>query len=323
MSGDRIDPELLAAFLDGTASPEERDGVMRALARSKDAYAEFVEAAAVKGVLDDAGVAHPADLGAAHPAGDAPVTLDTSAKKKSSRWLIGPLLLAAGVTGVILVGRLATGGGAGSIQLAQEARLTRASGSGSVARTLGASWDQPPWSVTRGSGTSLAPQPRAFRAGALYAELEVAAGASDSAAVLRIAESLADLVASVEAGAPLAARVRTVVAAPDFGGRAQRAATAGQLRALLGADAWFDLGVWTETARLAIAARDSAFFEPGSAGMTEATRILRSDVPPADSAAWAAAVDPLRPLLTDGSRPASDLESLDRAVRNTIVVAAR
>jgi hypothetical protein len=132
-----------------------------------------------------------------------------------------------------------------------------------------------------------------------------------------------NLLASLEAGAPLSTRIRTLAVAPDFGGKTERAATARQLRSLLGAPVWFDLGAWTETARLAVAARDVSFFQAGSRGLIEGGRILRHEVPPADRAEWVTAVGPLRALLDSKSWSANDLDSLGRAIHQAMVVAAR
>ena len=45
MSDERIDPEMLAEFLEGRLAPAERERVLQALAESPEAYADFIEAA--------------------------------------------------------------------------------------------------------------------------------------------------------------------------------------------------------------------------------------------------------------------------------------
>ena len=322
MSDDRIDPETLAAFFDGTASEEEREGVMRTLARSKEAYASFIEAAAVHRALQDEMPARASTDSIGLVGGPT-----ASSTKPTRRWLIAPLLLAAGIAGVIVFSRFDGSATQGAIQLAQNTRLTRDEGSGSLARAFGETWDQPPWSVARGSEASLPSRPRAVRAGARYAELELAAQAADTAAVLRAAEALGQLLAPVEAGAPVAAEFQELSRAPDFGGPPRRSATAGRLRALLGAEAWFDLGVWTETARLAVAARDVAFFDRNGPAVAELRRIMSTDggrvTGPADSTSWEPVARALEPLLAERSWTTGDLDAIDRAIRTTMAVAAR
>lgn len=323
MSDERIDPETLAAFFDGTASPEERDSVMRTVARSKEAYASFLEAAAVYRELEDATAGNgPGQMDVVRGAGGS----GTAGAKPARRWIIGPLLIAAGVVAVLFLSRSNASTEHAAIRLAQDTRLTRELGSGSLARSFGNAWDQPPWSVVRGSEASLPPGPRAVRAGARYAELEVAAQAADTDAVRRATEAIGQLLASVEAGAPVSAMFREVSRAPDFGGRPRRAAAAAELRASLGADTWFDLGVWGEMARLAVAARDVAFFAQDGPAIAELRRIVRAGgraAAPRDSIAWASVATALQPLLSDRAWTVNDLDVIDRAVGATMAVAAR
>jgi hypothetical protein len=196
LSDERIDPETLAAFFDGTASSEERDSVMRTLARSKEAYASFLEAAAVYREMEDATAADgPGQIGVVRGAGGS----GTARAKPARRWIIGPLLVAAGIVTVLFLSRSNASNDAAAIRLAQDTRLTRELGSGSLARSFGSAWDQPPWSVARGSEASLPPGPRAVRAGARYAELEVAAQAADTDAMSCPMVSVARRTASVSA----------------------------------------------------------------------------------------------------------------------------
>src|SRR5688500_10690009 len=54
MSESSIPPETLAAFLDGMLSSEDRERVLVTLARSDEAYGDFVEAIAIAKALDAA-----------------------------------------------------------------------------------------------------------------------------------------------------------------------------------------------------------------------------------------------------------------------------
>lgn len=323
MSDERINPETLAAFFDGTASLEERDSVMRTLARSKEAYASFLEAAAVYREMEDPTAADgPGQIGVVRGSGGS----GTARAKPARRWIIGPLLIAAGIVTVLFLTRSNASNDAAAIRLAQDTRLTHESGPGSLARSFGSAWDQPRWSVARGSEASLPPGPRAVRAGARYAELEVAAQAADTDAVRLATETIGQLMASVEAGAPVSAMFRELSRAPDFGGRARRAVAAAELRSSLGADVWFDIGVWSEMARLAVAARDVAFFAQDGPAIAELRRIVRAGgraAPPGDGAAWASVATALQPLLSDRAWTVNDLDVIDRTVGSAMAVAAR
>ena len=327
MSDDRIDPETLAAFLDGTASPEEREGVLRTLARSKEAYASFLEASAIQREI----AAEAPAIVPVPPVATSVATPGSTAREAANarwfrrRWYVTPGLLAAGLAAILVVRGIGGPVDQGTIQLAQATSLTQERGSGALARALGDAWDQPPWSVVRGSESNLAARTVAVRSGARYAELEAAAQAADSTAVTRSAESLAQLLSSVEGAAPIAASVRDMARPPNFGGRAQRATAAVQLRALLGAEDWFDLGVWTETARLAVAARALAFFESGGRGVAELQRILRPHIAESrsDSAEWAPIIEALRPLIDDRAWLPNDLPTIEQSVRAAMEAAAR
>jgi hypothetical protein len=324
VSDERIDPETLAAFLDGTASPEEREGVLRTLARSNEAYASFLEASAIE-----------RELAAETPA-VAPVAASVepphspAREAANARWFRRPRyvtagLLAAGVAAIMVLRGIGGAGGQGAIQLAQATSLTQERGSGALARGLGDGWDQPPWAVVRGIESNLATRTVAVRSGARYADLEAAAQAADSTAVSRSAESLAQLLSTVEGAAPIAAIVRDMARTADFGGAAQRATTAVQLRALLGAEDWFDLGVWTETARLAVAARALAFFEPGGPGVAELQRILQPHIAESrsDSGEWGPVIEALRPLIGGRVWSPNDLPAIEASVRVGMETAAR
>jgi hypothetical protein len=320
VNDERIDPERLAAFLDGTASPEEREGVLRTLARSPTAYADFLEASAIhRELTGDSEATVPIELAAP------PAAMGSASREARRRWFLAPLVLAAAVVAVMVIRKPATDAtGPDAIQLAQTTSLTRDRGSGSLARALGADWDRPPWSVVRGADSPLASRPLAFRAGARYAQLEMATQTADSTEVGRATEAIAQLVGTVEAGAAVAARFRDLARRPEFGGSTSRAQTARQTRALLGEPDWFDLGTWAETARLSLSARNVGFFAPDSPATRELRRIVGPHVDGKSSAdaAWVPVVDAIRPLRSARSWSPNDIPVLDQIVRAVIAAAA-
>jgi hypothetical protein len=323
VSDDRVNPETLAAFLDGTASPEEREGVLRTIASSKEAYARFLEAAAVHRELPSTLAVAP-DATPGDTATPRPTAQEVANARWFRRWQAIPVLLAAGAAAVLIT-RAFLGSEPQSIQLVQATSLTREMGSGALTRTFGDGWNQPPWSAVRGSETSVGSRSLSFRAGARYAELELAARASDSAGVISSADAIAGLLATTEAGAALAATFGDMARAPDFGRRRQRASAARRLRASLGAEGWFDLGVWAETARLAVAARDTAFFDARGRAASELRRILQPRVATSAprNAEWAPVVDALRPLLAERSWSQNELTEARGAIDAAIAAAAR
>lgn len=322
MSDDRIDPETLAAFLDGTATPEERDGVFRTLAHSKEAHASFLEAAAIHRELsaETPDVTPGAGASAAAVAAEPPrpSAQETAHARWFRRWHLLPVVIAAGLAAILLARNTRNPGSSAAIQLAQATRLTRTSGSGTLGRALGETWAEPPWSTVRGAESTMASRRLAFRAGVRYAELEAAAQASDTTAVARSAELLAQLLSSTEGAAPIAANFRDLGGSAEFGGRSERAASAGQLRELLGAGDWFDLGVWTETARLAAAARETSFFDAGGRGVATLRRIVGSGGGDAGPV-----TDELRPFLAGRTWSPDDMADAARAINAAMTAAAR
>jgi hypothetical protein len=139
---------------------------------------------------------------------------------------------------------------------------------------FGERWNQPSWSVVRGGEGVLSPHARAFRAGVRVSELEAATQAADSQAVSQTTEAIAQLAAPVDAGGPVAARYRELATSGAVD-RAARQSTARQLRTLLGAATLFDLGAWTEMARLALAAQRLDLLAPEGAAIAELRRISR------------------------------------------------
>ena len=318
MTDERIDAETVAAFLDGRASPREREAVLLALTRSKEAYADFLEAAAVHRELTGASVPAPSLGEPKHESTGAP----SGIAWRSSRWRFVPLLAAAGIAAVV-VGRLSTGERAPrAIQIVQQTRLTSDSGPGVLA-FLGDSWNQPGWSVSRGSDAAASTRARAFRAGARYAGLELASQVADSAAVIEATRSLTQLLDGIEAGAPMASRFREFASRPDFGGSAPRAEAAAQLRSLTGAEVWFDLGAWTEAARLSVAARQVRFFAPDGGASGELRRIARALTTGTsrEDPEVRAVIGALAPLLEERAWSDHDLPLLNDTI-NTVIVAA-
>lgn len=171
-----------------------------------------------------------------------------------------PAALAAGIAAVVVISRLEsrvlTPRG-----LAAGISLGTAAGPGSLAARLGNTWDQPGWSVTRGTGQELEDAARTFRLGARATDVELALSALDTTALRLVGEDLVELLAAMDAGAPAAALYRRVL---DRGGGAEHESAAGALDDMVGDSTWFKLGALVEAMRVA-----------GVAGGTEFMRMQR------------------------------------------------
>ncbi|MGH2349309.1 MAG: hypothetical protein ACRDFT_07595 [bacterium] len=241
MTVERIEPETLAAFLEGRLEPGERDRVLRIIAEHPEAYEVFADAAAA--------VADMAD----ERRGIAPIAARRG--RPRWRWMI-PAAAAAGLAAIALWPR---GERPLPLALASRLRIVEVPGDGSLAARLGAEWDQPGWSVTRGEGTSLLESDRVFRLGARATDVELAIRARDSSAVVSLGEETARLLAGVEGGAAAAGLYRALTASGVRTSLADRYQAVEAIRALTNGSPWFDLGAWVEAARVALAAGQRAF----------------------------------------------------------------
>jgi anti-sigma factor RsiW len=301
MSAPQIEPELLAAFLDGAASPAEREAVLRTIAGSKDAYAEFMEASAVRRELE----AGESPTAQEPPGAEQPT--DIATRRGRPRYL-APLAMLAAASAVFVVFRNAPASDAGVLTIAQSTRIAGATGSGSLSRVLGARWDEPGWSVTRGAAPTRQSSARAFRSGVRFAQLEVAVNASDSSAVKSAVGQLQDLLNDVLGSAPLSARLDVLGKSGAFGTPADRSEIAEQLKLMHNDEAWFDLGVWTGSAQLAAKSGQDLFFAADGVAMTELAQLSKRKFEPAEL--WGTVSESIRALAAGEWRASGGYEAL-------------
>ena len=248
-----VDPEALAAFLDGELDPEERATVFERLSRSQGDYEALVEAMRIRRDLE-------ADAGTAPP----PVKQVTPVRRLPGVQLWVPL--AAVLAGALLVPPLLHQEDGAPWTLLHGASLVRSRGDGSLAAALGEGWDEPGWSGTRGDRRTLTERQRVFRIGVRLVDLELASGADDARAVRDLAPELASLVAGLGSEGDIVAEYQEIgsratgsAALRDLD--ANRARAAEELADILGNSPWFGLGVWAEQARLAAVANRTEFFD--------------------------------------------------------------
>lgn len=266
MSDHPIDPDTLAALLDGRLDAAERERVLAQLARDEASYEAFLEASAVLRELEGSSAAASPPAANAEP--PPPLGLVTGSAAAAApapvvarrRWpwklpAAAGALLAAGVAGVLLMPR----GDADPLAAAR-----------AVAGAPAGDWTRPVWPAVRGEEEALSPRARAFRAGVRLAQLEVAAARGDTGALATASLSLDRLARSVPGGAGAGRRID----AAAQGSAATRDSLADELRAVLGEAAWLDLGAWSEAARLAARARDERFFAAEGAPRQALARLL-------------------------------------------------
>lgn len=292
MTNPRIDDETLAAFLDARLSDEERARVIKAIADEPERYAHFFEAAHL--IAEDEFAMEEPDESleaqeSAEPEPTPPATVDQDPEvlpfvpKERSPWrkrllIAVPLLAAAAIAGVMLK---TPSQAPDAIALMQGVRLASASGPGSVQSALGASWDQPGWSVVRGGESGTASPGTVARLGARLAQLEFSASAGDSVAYDQSRARARSLLSTIEGSGPLAASLASIAIAAS----SERATLARQIREVTGQPTPFDVGAWLETTRLAFLSGHDDFVAPGSDAfatlqhLTDALRRAPPDAP--------------------------------------------
>ena len=329
MTGPHIDPEVLASFLDGTLPTEEREQVLRTISGSPAAYAEFSEAAALRDGLqaDDRvtdiasgipGTIQPAVTPLVVPL---PVAATTRPSRSWSRLVVPATLLAAALT-VVVLSREPSVTDDSTMSLARSMRVDGATGSGTLTRVLGAGWEEPGWANRRGSGQIDGQLPaHAFRLGVRYAQLEIAMGAGDTAAVFRVRDHLLELLRDTEGAAPLAREVERI-GQPVSGGATVDAATLGtDLRGIVAQGEWFDLGAWTGAAQVAARAGQTRFFAADGEAVGALRRLLRAQATAPDQ--WRDVTRELAPLASGAWESAGGLTNLRRVLTTLAANAGR
>ncbi len=309
MNAPLIDPELLASVIDGTATPDERAAAMRILASSREAHAIFVDAVAIHRELA-------AETGAAASGANEARDSVVLVSRRKGRWrYVAPIALVAATIAIVVFLR-GTGRPDATVSLAVVPRLEGATGAGSLARTLGAGWDVPGWSVSRGSESTQIATRRAFRIGVRLAQLEIAARASDSVAVMAATSQIRELLSDVAGAAPVASRLDSMGRESSFGSDASRGEIGLALKGILQQPAWFDLGVWTGAAQIAIHSGHREFFTVDGGASAQLAHLLTERPQQAD--AWDVSTASLRDLPRDD---ASRVEAITRAVAQVMASA--
>jgi hypothetical protein len=235
-----VDPERLAALLDGRLDARQRADVLARLAASNEALDVFVDAT-------DA-------LHADAPARVRPLARGRPplAEPPTRRWLAAAVLLAVALPSAILLSRRAS-------ERDDAARLIVTVSA--EAHELPDGWNGHPWTVTRGLANRVTPLARASRLGAHLVDLELAVRARDSVAA-SLAADIVVLLESTPGAGPVAAIYheleRRAGEAPEL--LAPLVAQGRMAVPPLAGEAGVAVGAWTEAGRIAAARHDTAFF---------------------------------------------------------------
>lgn len=247
---DALDLELLAAYLDGRLSPEDRAAVEQRLATDDDAFELFAEAARLHESSEPAGavVAFPARTG------------------RRRIWT----LVAAAAAVLLALGLAATRPWRGPGDVPSAEWVASLPSGEVLASRLGERWTEAPWSELRGdpvvpsAPSPYRPEVAAFRIGARTVELVAALRADDRASALAIAGQLDGLYYNLDqnlvgpaAVAELSRALEDGAAAPEVLGRVR------DLDKYHGVEpaVYYEAGRWAAAGRLAALAGDTRFFE--------------------------------------------------------------
>jgi hypothetical protein len=234
-AGERLDPNKLAALIDGHLSAADRDVVLARLSASPDDLELVADVLAVAGELDD-GVTDIRSAAAKRTPRRPPLT----------RWLsVAAAILVIATLPVMM--RYATTPKVDGYASLLSNRVALAPG-----------WDQLAWSATRGSADDISERARAVRAGALTTAIDVSVAHADSA-VTRLARQMASLLAGVTgANDAMSTYARMAENGASVSPAQVRTARADAREAILPRE--FDNGAWLEAARIAAVDHDTAFF---------------------------------------------------------------
>jgi hypothetical protein len=234
-TGKRLDPNELAALIDGRLLAAERDATLARLSASPDDLEIVADAVAIAEELDD----EVPDI--------RPIERRRRTHMPSVAWWLSAAAAILVVATLPVMMRRETGPAVDGYASLLSGRVALAPG-----------WDQLSWAVTRGSMNDVKARARAIRAGAITTTIDVSVARGDSA-ITKLANQMALLLADVPGGNGLASTYRGIaragVSASKDTVRQARIAT----REMLSNEA-FDDGAWLKAANIAAVGHDSAFF---------------------------------------------------------------
>lgn len=234
-----IDPERLAAFLDGRVAEPERSAVVKQIASSDEAYDVLVDVSAVLPEVESTTLVH-----------DAPAAKRRFRFARSKRVSVVVLAFAAMLVFAVAVkswlNRGATNGDGPLVALA-----TPTNG-------LDADFYRAPlWSATRGESAPIRSDARAVRLGVRLADVSLSVNAPTSSGSSALAD-IAELLDGIPGAAATAAQIRSMSATSDSSDAQARNAYADVVQ--FADRALVDAGFTLELSRAAARSRNSDFF---------------------------------------------------------------
>ena len=243
VSAQPIDPERIAALIDGRLSAAERTALLAELEASPEAFEIYNDAVAAlrEGDMETApGMA-----------------AGTSPARSTPRWFrtYAPVMaLAAALVIAVALPMMRRAGRSGLEEPRAIAALVGPTGD---ATTI---WQRTPWNESRGSTDALSARSRAVRIGARIVDLELLARAGDTSAT-RIALQIASLLDAVPAGAVAASAYRSLASQAIGSASADALGRAASFAEQVAGVSAVRVGAWIEVARIAAAQRNASFFQ--------------------------------------------------------------
>lgn len=270
--------ERLAALLDGRLDAHRREELIAELAASDDDFDAYADAVAITAELEGA-VPGVTPIGAHTDAVPITAELEDAAPEvtpigaapsrrrgTATRWMA----IAAVLAGVALAPWLWT-------RFAADRGLVAVD-----AAALPAGWDASPWGTTRGAGDPMTDEARAVRLGARLVDVELAIRGRDPAAA-QLATETAMLLDGISGAAPAAGVYHEIARrAGEPAERLEPLLEVGRETVpQMAGEEGVRLGAWIESARIAAATRDRAFFA-SRATRSQLERMARDpSLPPA------------------------------------------
>ena len=259
-----IDPERLAALIDGRLNADERTALLAELEASPEAFEIYNDAVAALREGDTASAAS--------------ITTATPPARRAPRWLRAyapAMALAAVLVIAVALPMMRRGGSSGLEEPRAVAALVGPAGD---ATTI---WQRTPWNESRGPAEALSARARGVRIGARIVDLELLARARDTSTT-RIALQLAALLEAIPAGGVAASAYRSLAAQGDVSPSGDALGSAASFAERVAGVLPVRVGAWIEAARIAAAQRNAAFFQ--SMKREEIERAIESlPTPPASA----------------------------------------
>jgi len=246
-----FDPDLVAAFIDGSLSGAERERVVRLLAESEEAFEIYADAVRARDDLDADAIV--------------PIPVRRSVPIRRPRWLTAGAPLAAAAALLIAVLPRVLSNPTATLAMRAESIAQPLTERPQLAVSLRSGLDEPRWSATRGGVSTFVDSTTALRLGARATDLQVALAVEDRDRAGRVAAEMVELLDSVnlsDAAREEYGKVRQRIAAGDsISAIEAAAATADEyLRDFL-SSLWYGIGKWLAAGELAARAHSADFFK--------------------------------------------------------------